>query len=52
MGRLREGEGKEEGNLLFFFFGRFMGVWEQWRDGFSIGIVSDLVKRKKRKRIN
>ena len=28
-GRYGRDGGKEEGNLLFFFFGRFMGVGEQ-----------------------
>lgn len=47
-----ENRGKEEVFLLFFFFRRGGWVWERWRDGFSIGIVFDLGKRKERKRIN
>lgn len=41
--------GREEEKKRFFGCG---WVWERWNDGFSIGIVFDLGKRKERKRIN
>lgn len=37
--------------ILFSFIGRFVDVWERWRDDFSIRIVFDMGKRRKRKRI-